>query len=91
MDHTDILAEMAGFEPTLAGVKVRCLTAWLHPCVKVGSFGHAQDLNKKREEVLLPGAVDRYRTGVPSLEGWCATIAPHRQMPVFPGCQQKRS
>lgn len=28
------LAEMAGFEPTLIGVKVRCLTAWLHPCVE---------------------------------------------------------
>ena len=25
------LAGMAGFEPTNDGVKVRCLTAWLHP------------------------------------------------------------
>ena len=25
------MAEPAGFEPTGDGVKVRCLTAWLHP------------------------------------------------------------
>ena len=25
------LAGMAGFEPTNDGVKVRCLTTWLHP------------------------------------------------------------
>ena len=25
------VAGMAGFEPTGDGVKVRCLTAWLHP------------------------------------------------------------
>lgn len=31
------LAEMDGFEPTHTGIKVRCLTAWLHPCM-VGSF-----------------------------------------------------
>ncbi len=27
------MAGMAGFEPTHDGVKVRCLTAWLHPNV----------------------------------------------------------
>ena len=27
----DQLAGMAGFEPANDGVKVRCLTAWLHP------------------------------------------------------------
>ena len=27
------LAGVAGFEPTNAGVKVRCLTAWRHPKV----------------------------------------------------------
>ncbi len=26
-----MLAGMAGFEPAHNGVKVRCLTAWLHP------------------------------------------------------------
>lgn len=35
---TRSLAEMAGFEPTFAGVKARCLTAWLHPCVKGRQF-----------------------------------------------------
>ena len=28
------MAGMAGFEPTTAGVKVLCLTAWRHPIVK---------------------------------------------------------
>ncbi len=28
------MAGMAGLEPTNVAVKVRCLTAWLHPCVK---------------------------------------------------------
>lgn len=31
-NHTS-LAGMAGFEPADVGVKVPCLTAWLHPCV----------------------------------------------------------
>ena len=26
-----LLAGVAGFEPTNAGVKVQCLTAWRHP------------------------------------------------------------
>src|SRR5579862_6533367 len=28
-------AGVAGFEPTHGGVKVRCLTAWLHPSARV--------------------------------------------------------
>ncbi len=28
------LAGMAGLEPANAGVKVPCLTAWLHPCIE---------------------------------------------------------
>ena len=31
----DILAGMARFELTDDGVKVRCLTAWLHPYIKI--------------------------------------------------------
>ena len=27
------VAEVAGFEPTHTGVKVPCLTAWLHPSI----------------------------------------------------------
>ena len=27
------MAEVAGFEPTHTGVKVPCLTAWLHPSI----------------------------------------------------------
>ena len=30
-NHCFLLAGMAGFEPTTAGVKVLCLTAWRHP------------------------------------------------------------
>ena len=29
--HGLVLAGMAGFEPADDGVKVRCLTPWLHP------------------------------------------------------------
>ena len=31
LNQTRIMAGMAGFEPTDAGVKVPCLTAWRHP------------------------------------------------------------
>ena len=30
------MAGMAGLEPASEGVKVPCLTTWLHPCVKKG-------------------------------------------------------
>ena len=36
-----LLAGMAGFEPTNARVKVWCLTAWRHPNVAAPSIGHA--------------------------------------------------
>ena len=29
--YPHFMAGMDGFEPSNAGVKVRCLTAWLHP------------------------------------------------------------
>ena len=32
--RTDEVAGMAGLEPANAGVKVPCLTAWLHPCIE---------------------------------------------------------
>ena len=31
LNQTRIMAGVAGFGPTNAGVKVPCLTAWLHP------------------------------------------------------------
>ena len=31
-----ILAGVAGFEPTNAGIKIPCLTAWRHPCEFMG-------------------------------------------------------
>ena len=31
--HQPLVAGMAGLEPANEGVKVPCLTAWLHPCV----------------------------------------------------------
>ena len=39
------LAGIAGFEPTSDGVKVRCLTPWLHPKISV--------IYKKRKTFLL--------------------------------------
>ena len=37
------VAGMAGFEPANDGVKVRCLTAWLHPYKKVVKKGIEND------------------------------------------------
>ena len=34
----EILAGVAGFEPTNAGIKIRCLTAWRHPKNNVSLF-----------------------------------------------------
>ena len=40
------MAGMAGFEPTNAGVKVLCLTAWRHPNNKaVNSLGTLNSFN----------------------------------------------
>ena len=36
LNQTLIMAGMAGFEPTNAGVKVPCLTAWRHPNMMCG-------------------------------------------------------
>ena len=35
--RTDEVAGMAGLEPASEGVKVPCLTTWLHPCVWLDS------------------------------------------------------
>ena len=40
------LAGMAGFEPAHGGVKVRCLTAWLHPII----WGGRWDSNPRSPE-----------------------------------------
>ena len=36
--HTAVMAGMAGFEPADDGVKVRCLTPWLHPNILFYAF-----------------------------------------------------
>ena len=47
--RTDDLAGMAGLEPANAGVKVPCLTTWLHPNVEVKG-------RKRPEPTLRPFA-----------------------------------
>ena len=32
------MAEVAGFEPTNAGTKTQCLTAWLHPIINLYKY-----------------------------------------------------
>ena len=45
---------MAGFEPTNAGVKVQCLTTWLHPYFIIRLFPDCQCLSTvKRPSALL--------------------------------------
>ena len=43
------LAGVAGFEPTNAGVKVPCLTAWLHPIIALAKnkWGGQWDSNPR--------------------------------------------
>ena len=47
------VAGMAGLEPASAGVKVPCLTTWLHPCIKEQpkSEGSEPTLRPLRPEV----------------------------------------
>ncbi len=47
------MAGMAGFEPTNDGVKVRCLTAWLHPIEWLGWLDSDQRMMGS-EPIALP-------------------------------------
>ena len=51
---SDDVAGMVGLEPTNAGVKVPCLTAWLHPNVEK-SVGPERTLRPSRLEVIWGG------------------------------------
>ena len=46
---------MAGLEPATAGVKVPCLTTWLHPTGEAQSEGPEPTLRPSRLEVLWGG------------------------------------
>ena len=45
------LAGMAGIEPANAGVKVPCLTPWLHPIIKNGRSDFAPTLSPQKSGV----------------------------------------
>ena len=46
------MAGMAGFGPTNDGVKVRCLTAWLHPNIQLPFFcANERADNKKNRKI----------------------------------------
>jgi hypothetical protein len=38
---------VGGLEPTNGGVKVRCLTTWLHPKIDLNSITFVESFNKK--------------------------------------------
>ena len=58
------MAGMAGFEPADDGVKVRCLTPWLHP--KIGFAARINQLQGSVEKIVgtlqFFGVDDRDRT-----------------------------
>ena len=59
------MAGMAGFEPTNDGVKVHCLTTWLHPNI----WGERWDSNPRQPEPqsgALPAELRPPHFGAPS-------------------------
>ncbi|SOC19552.1 protein of unknown function [Brochothrix thermosphacta] len=46
------MAGVAGIEPTHDGIKIHCLTAWLHPIIRVEESGF-EPLNPK-ERIYSP-------------------------------------
>ena len=52
--ETSALAGMAGLEPANEGVKVPCLTAWLHPCI-VPLTGLEPAMKERRLLLRPPG------------------------------------
>ena len=53
LNQTLIMAGMAGFEPTNAGVKVPCLTAWRHPIAVPKRFALREIIVYKCQPVTL--------------------------------------
>ena len=46
---------MVGLEPTNAGVKVPCLTAWLHPIIDAGKYcANSNEREPKPRPALFP-------------------------------------
>ena len=81
---------VARFELTHEGVKVPCLTAWLHPIRPIwnGAFEEIRTPDPRlRRAMLYPtelqthniGAGDGNRTHAASLEGWNSTTELHPQ------------
>ena len=48
------MAEMDGFEPTHAGIKVRCLTAWLHPCMRASYLRQPTGEDRANQVIYRP-------------------------------------
>jgi hypothetical protein len=57
------MAGVAGFEPTHDGVKVRCLTAWLHPNTDVSRLNNQVSIKMAvltGFEPAISGVTDRH-------------------------------
>lgn len=48
---------MAGLEPADAGVKVPCLTTWLHPNTREVVFSHTQDSTNRTGHMVIVHAL----------------------------------
>ena len=55
------MAGMAGLEPANAGVKVPCLTAWLHPSIE-GETGEEQGTENNLNPLSINGVGKGTRT-----------------------------
>ena len=76
---------LEGFEPSGAGIKILCLTAWRQPIKPYpqGFEPRTHALEGRCSIQLSYGymkAGDGNRTHVTSLEGWCSTIELHPQI-----------
>ena len=84
------LAGVAGFEPTNAGIKIPCLTAWRHPNDKVCGAGdkfrtcylqsHNLALYRLSYARRLLVRLERFEPPTHGLEGRCSILLSYRRV-----------